>query len=152
VTAPAFILPASELRAILSARYPFAYLAILDADYTVPSVAGIGQFNNELASHLFSQYGDKWQEYFDCDNFGLEAVTLACRKHWVARQAGHGSAQGIAFGLLCYRQIPADLSSGHCINWWLDADKQIHEIEPQTRQPLTLTPEQCATASLCFCS
>lgn len=139
-------LTALELRLLLAARYPAAYLAVLDGTYHVPAAEAIETFNRELAAHLFEQYGDKWQTFFDCENFALEAVVLACRKHFIARQSGNGTAEGIALGLLCFQQIPGDATSGHCICFWIDADRQIHEFEPQNRQPLPLTPAQCASA------
>lgn len=148
----ALVISARDLRAILAERYPFAYSVVLDADYNVPSAAGIEKFNDELRAHLFKEYGDKWETFFDCDNFALEAMALACRKHWISRRAGNGSAQGIALGIFCYRLKPTDLASGHCAAFWIDSDRVIHEFEPQNRQPLALTPEQCATVFFCFCS
>ena len=138
-------LSALDLRALLAARYPFAALITLDGTYNVPTPDAIEVFNRELAAHLFEQYGDKWQTYFDCDNFALEAVVLACRKHFVARQAGSGTAEGIALGLLGFQLTPGNPASGHCICFWIDAEKQIHEFEPQNRHPLPLTPAQCAS-------
>lgn len=146
----ALTLTAAELRAILAAKYPAAHCVILDATYNVPTADAIAVFNRELSAHLFEQYGDRWQSYFDCDNFALEAVVLACRKHFVARQAGNGSAEGIALGLLGFLQTPGDPTTGHCICFWVDSEKQVHEFEPQNRQPLPLSPAQCASAFFCF--
>ena len=148
--AAALTLSALELRVLLAARYPFAHLITLDASYNVPAADAIDAFNRQLAAHLFDQYGDKWQTYFDCDNFALEGVVLACRKHFIARQAGSGSAEGIALGLLGFQLTPGNPASGHAINFWVDAKKQIHEFDPQNRHPLPLTPAQCASAFFVF--
>jgi hypothetical protein len=145
-------LTAVELREIMAMRFPFANGIPLDRDYNVPSETAITTYFKELASELFDKYGDRWQEYFDCDNFSIEALALACRKHWIARYAGNGSAQGIALGILCYRLDPANPSSGHCVNWYIGTDRQVHVFEPQTRQPLALTTDQCASAFFWFCS
>ncbi len=148
----ATLLTDADLRTILARRFPLATGIALDRDYNVPTDSAIATFYKEFAAELFDKYGDRWQEYFDCDNFALEALALACRKHWIARYAGNGSAQGIALGILCYRIDPANPNSGHCVNWYIGTDRQVHVFEPQTRQPLALTTDQCASAFFWFCS
>jgi hypothetical protein len=146
----ALTLSESEVRAIIAERYPYSYSVVLDSTYNVPTQAAIEKFNSELGAHLLREYGDKWQTFFDCENFSLEAVVLSCRKHWIARRAGNGSAQGVALGLLCYRLKPGDVTSGHCACFWIDAERTIHEFEPQNRQVLPLTDEQRATVFFVF--
>jgi hypothetical protein len=137
----------AELRAILAARYPFAFGLVLDSDYNIPTDASFSTFCDELAAELLAKYGDRWRDFFDCDNFALEALVLACRKHWIARyQNNHGNAQGVAIGVLGYLTRPDDGTSGHCIALRVDDQRQVREFEPQNRQPLPLTPEQCASA------
>lgn len=148
----ALVLSALETRGLLQARYPFAQIQVFDADYNVPTEEAVEVYKRELTQHLFDLYGGKWQEYFDCDNFSLEAICLAYRKHWVARQAGKGNAQGVAFGLLCFRTVPADLRTGHCICFRIDRNRNIIEWEPQNRLNTPLTPEQCATVWFAFLS
>lgn len=143
----------AELRDILAAKFPFAFGMCLDSNYNVPTAASIDVFNRELGAKLLEDYGDKWKEFFDCDNFALEAIVLAYRKHWRARYFdGKGSAQGVAVGLLCFRQNPNDINSGHCVAFWVDSEKTVHVFEPQNRQPLALTIDQCASAFFYFVS
>lgn len=145
-------LPASELRAVMAARFPFAYGVVLDTDYNVPTPEAVDIFRKELGALLLEYYGDKWQSFFDCDNFGLEAMTLACRKHFIARRAGGGDAQGVAWGLLGYKTDPTDINSGHLVSVWIDAEKNVHVFEPQNRTDLTLNDDQCASAFFYFFS
>lgn len=142
----------SELWRMLKHRYPFASVFVADGSYNVPTETAFDGFRSELANHLLELYGDKWHEYFDCDNFALEALALANRKHYVARREGRGTAQGVAFGQLAFLQDPADPRSGHAINVRLTPDLRLVEFEPQTRKDLTLTPEQCSSASLVYFS
>lgn len=144
------LLSSTDLADILRMRYPFAQVWVLDKDYNVPTQAAVNVYFKELASVLFETYGDKWREFFDCDNFTMEAITLAYRKHFLARFAGKGNAQGVAIGLLVFRTVPTDLLTGHCIAFWVDGDKQVHEFEPQNRLANPLTPAQCLSASLCL--
>jgi hypothetical protein len=139
-------LTASELRGIMATQFPFAYGAVFDGDYNVPSIGGVDVFRKELGALLLDYYGDKWETFFDCDNFGLEAITLACRKHWIARKEGGGNAQGIAWGILGFKLIPEDPTSGHLVSVWVDAEKKVHVFEPQNRKDLVLTENQCASA------
>jgi len=141
-----------ELTAILRGRYPNAFLRVLDQDYNVPTQAAVDNYMKELSSHLFDLYGDKWETYFDCDNFSLEAITLAYRKHFISRFRGNGNAEGIAFGLLTFTIKPFDFATNHCIAFWVDGDRNVREFEPQNRLPLPLNPLQCATASFAFVS
>jgi hypothetical protein len=148
VPSPALQLSALDLHEILLARYPGAARFILDRDYNVPTDAAFALFKQELADDLLAKFGGQWQEFFDCENFALEALTLAARKHWQARRDGRGNAQGVAIGLLCFLQRPFDGASGHCLNFRVHPDRTVTEFEPQDRRDLTLTPEQCESAFL----
>jgi len=143
------VLSSLQVEIILGVKFQNAKGFVLDKDYNVPSDASILPYLAELREELFAKYGDKWQDYFDCDNYALEAIALAYRKHFIARQAGNGSAQGVAVGLLCYHPTP---TTGHCVNFWIDAENEVNIFEPQTRQPIVLTNEQCASAFFYFVS
>ncbi len=144
------VIAGNELARIARARYPGAYIRCLDADYNIPTDESFGVFCKELARELFEKYGDKWREYFDCDNFTFDALALAYRKHFVARWNNVGSAQGVALGLLCFRVKPDDWQTGHCIVTRLTPSRQLEEFEPQNRQTYPLTSLQCASADLCL--
>ena len=131
-----------EFQLLLRQRYPNAYIRPLDADYNIPSEESFDVYLKELGRRLFELYGDKWQTYFDCENFVLEALTLAYRKHWLAYRNGEGSAQGVAIGLVIVDSLQ------HALCFRLDSNKRIREFEPQTRETLTLTETQCASVSL----
>ena len=136
----------SDLRKLLRARYPGATIVLLDTDYNVSTDAAFEQFKGELWNLLLVAYGDKWETFFDCDNFTLEAMALAYRKHYLARKAGKGSAQSLAFGMVCYTE------GSHAMAWRVKPDLSITEFEPQNRSELQLTPSQCASAWLVFAS
>jgi hypothetical protein len=136
----------AEILAILSARYPVALLDCPDASYNVPSSGSMDRYLQELADWLKSAYGDQWADYHDCDNFALTALELANRKHYLARKAGRGSAQGIAIFMINFR--PGAAGTGyHRVNLWIDSVGRIHEFEPQNRLPLVLDLTQCLSVS-----
>lgn len=134
----------SELRQLLKKRYPSATIILLDVDYNVGTDAAFDVFCHELWTKLLAEYGDKWETFFDCDNFALEAIVLAYRKHYLARKAGKGSAQSFAFGIVCYTE------GSHALNWRVLPDLSVTEFEPQTRKQLQLTPSQCNSAWFVF--
>lgn len=134
----------SEYRAILKARYPNAYIVLLDSSYNIPTDLAIETFRDELADHLRGAYGDKWESFFDCDNFSLEAIVLAYRKHYLARKAGAGSAESVTIGLLCYTL------GSHALTFRLQPDRSVTEFEPQNRRDVLLTKLQCESAWLVF--
>jgi hypothetical protein len=136
------VVSGSELMMLLRQRYPSAYIRPLDADYNIPTEDAFNSYLKELGHRLFELYGDKWQTYFDCENFTLEALTLAYRKHWIARQANKGSAESVAIGAITIDSL------GHALCFRLDPSKRIREFEPQNRQPVNLTSDQCASVSL----
>lgn len=140
-----------DMRSILAARYPRAAIFVLDASYNVPTDAAFDAFRDEFAAHMREVCGDRWQEYFDCNRFAFEAFVFANRKHWLARYAGRGTAQGVGIGVVCFRQNPSDLTSGHCINWRIRPNKSLVEHEPQTRKDIELSRQQCETAWLVLC-
>lgn len=144
------LLPASQLRAILRVRYTSAAIFIADGDYNIPTDESFKAYLEELRSELLEKYGDRWRDFFDCDNFALEARALANRKHYLARIGGHGSAQGVALGSVAFLADPTDAKSGHEVNWRITPRLEIEEFEPQTRRnPLNLTAKQCASAWHC---
>lgn len=147
---PLLTIPGVELAAIARSRYPFAYVRTLDTDYNVPTEDAFSRFTGALGSRQLSKFGDKWREFFDCDNFTFEAVALAQEWHFLARMRAEGNAQGVALGLLCFNVRPVDFTTGHCIAVRLNAARQLVEFEPQNRQPLPLTSDQCRSASLCL--
>jgi hypothetical protein len=148
---PSAIIHGTELSAIARARYPFAYCRSLDKDYNIPTESAFSTFKTELGRVLFDLYGDKWYEFRDCENITFSALELAFRKHFIARHAGVGNAQGVTLGLLCFDTVPTDWNTGHCIATRLMPDRRtLQEFEPQNRQPFPLTPAQCASASLCL--
>lgn len=140
------LVPASELVALLRARYPYAVHNIFDASFNIPTEASFGAFRDELRDHFRRTVGDKWEEFFDCDNFAFAALAFAGLKHLTARKAGHGSAQGVAFGVVCFHTTPGDRSTAHAVNVRLRPDKTFIEFEPQTRLDLVLTKPQCDSA------
>jgi len=132
----------NELYLILRTRYPNAYIRLLDGTYNIPTEDSFKEYLKELGRHLFALYGDKWQEYFDCDNFTLEAIALAYRKHWIARQENKGNAQGVTIGAIVVDGLK------HALNVRVKGDKSVEEWEPQTKQPVILSSAQCASVSL----
>lgn len=141
------IIGVDALRELVRTRYPYAFIAAFDADYNIPTDESFLLFLKELSRRLFELYGDKWQEYFDCDNFVLEALALASRKHWTARQNNTGSAQGVSIGGI----VVTSLKHALCVRVRSTADGlALEEFEPQNRQSVHLTPDQCASVSVVF--
>lgn len=137
---------AAELGLILRQRYPFAMqMPPLDASYNIPTEDSFDLFRKELWSTL-----QEWSDFWDCDDFALDAMVLAHKWHRLARRAGKGNAQSAAFGFLIYRIDPANLATTHAVNWRLDGNKRVREFEPQRTTDLTFTHSQCESVSLVF--
>lgn len=136
----------AELGLLLRQRYPFAMqMPPLDATYNIPTEESFDAFRKELWSRL-----EHWADFWDCDDFALDAMVLARQWHRLARRADKGNAQSVAFGFIIYRIDPANLATTHAVNWRLDGNKRVREFEPQRVSDLQFTQAQCESTSLVF--
>jgi hypothetical protein len=136
------MITAQDLRARLLERYPLSWASaqILDATFDAVPMGDVATFSAELGAKLFEDLPSGWQTWEDCDNFAHEAQGLACRKHFIARYAGAGGGEGVAFGQISYTR---DIGGAHRINVFLGDDGALHEYEPQSRREITLSgPER----------
>lgn len=140
-----------EMLVLLRQRYPYAMiLPPVDTDYNIPTEESFEVYKKELGALLFDQFGDKWQTFFDCDKITLTALAFAYRKHFIARYAGKGSAEGLAMGFIRLTLTPGDLTTNHQTCFRIDGSKKVREWEPQNRVEYNLTQQQCDCVSLVY--
>ncbi|RRJ96860.1 hypothetical protein Ga0100231_024140 [Opitutaceae bacterium TAV4] len=126
-----------------------AAVTVLDSSYDPVPFDDMPKFFGELADMLNRICGDRWKEFFDCDNFALAAVFLASWKHYKSRWDGYGKGEGCPIGVLCYRTDPTDPTTGHAVNVAF-TDRGLFVFEPQRREFFSLNQAQKDSAWLVY--
>jgi hypothetical protein len=127
-------LDAMQVHSELQGLFPAAMISPRrDRHYAVIARSAVAAFHRELAREQWRTDTIQWSTAWDCDDFALAAVTLASRKHHLAYQSGVTDCDGIAFGLLYYRQ---DIGGAHARNilrtgeGWETYEPQLQNFSP----------------------
>jgi hypothetical protein len=145
---PTVTLPAADLRKLTLAAAPRALVIMPDATYHLPKRAWVvGDFQAYYKGFADDQGLGAWRASGrDCDKFA--SLYRALAQVSFARNPAV-TAQGLAVAQVHYR-IGGDPARGHAINAFVDENKTLTFVEPQTCAVIVLSQQELQSVWLVF--